>query len=106
MSIFTCSNPGRHGQKSEKAQPGAPPHPGPDSGGSFDPSGCRLGANRGPPRYSDGVFATHNLRGYTKRPTVEEAEAYASRWAPWRSVAARILWHGYLTGELKPPGKP
>ena len=32
------------------------------------------------------------------RPPLESTEAvkYATRWRPWRSVAARILWHDYL----------
>ena len=30
------------------------------------------------------------------RPT---QHAIAERWAPWRAVAARILWHAYLSGE-------
>ncbi len=29
----------------------------------------------------------------------DEAVEYATRWRPWRSVAARLLWHEYLGGE-------
>jgi DNA-3-methyladenine glycosylase II len=29
-------------------------------------------------------------------PTADEQEARAARWAPWRSVAARLLWAHYL----------
>ena len=29
-------------------------------------------------------------------PTYEEAARLAHRWSPWRSVAARMLWHNYL----------
>lgn len=29
-------------------------------------------------------------------PGYEEAATIASRWAPWRAVAARMLWHAYL----------
>ena len=34
----------------------------------------------------------------TEPPPSHDAEAYATRWAPWRSVAARLLWHDYLGG--------
>jgi 3-methyladenine DNA glycosylase/8-oxoguanine DNA glycosylase len=30
-------------------------------------------------------------------PTAERIRGMASRWRPWRSVAARILWHFYLS---------
>jgi DNA-3-methyladenine glycosylase II len=35
-------------------------------------------------------------------PTVPDGaaqRAIAERWAPWRAVAARLLWHAYLAGE-------
>jgi len=31
-----------------------------------------------------------------ERPTGEKELAIAAAWSPWRAVAARILWHGYL----------
>ncbi len=31
-----------------------------------------------------------------ERPTGEGELAIAAAWSPWRAVAARILWHGYL----------
>jgi DNA-3-methyladenine glycosylase II len=46
------------------------------------------------------LTAMQNLRGLRRRPTVEQAEEQARRWAPWRAVAARLLWHGYLEGSL------
>ncbi len=36
------------------------------------------------------------VRGLTTRPTPEEMAEIAEAWRPWRAVAARILWHGYL----------
>jgi DNA-3-methyladenine glycosylase II len=35
-------------------------------------------------------------QGLPKRPSPDEMLAAAEAWRPWRSVAARILWHGYL----------
>ncbi len=46
------------------------------------------------------LTALQVLRRLRRRPTVEEAAAYVRRWSPWRAVAARILWHGYLAGSL------
>jgi DNA-3-methyladenine glycosylase II len=34
--------------------------------------------------------------GLDRRPTPDEMTALAETWRPWRAVAARILWHGYL----------
>ncbi|MEO8029862.1 MAG: DNA-3-methyladenine glycosylase 2 family protein [Gemmatimonadota bacterium] len=40
--------------------------------------------------------AIHRL-GYTRsRADYDRIRKLAERWAPWRSVAARILWHHYL----------
>jgi DNA-3-methyladenine glycosylase II len=36
------------------------------------------------------------VRGLACRPTSEEMADVAEAWRPWRAVAARILWHGYL----------
>ena len=32
-------------------------------------------------------------------PTARQAHAIAETWRPWRSVAARLLWHDYLSGR-------
>lgn len=32
-------------------------------------------------------------------PTSAEQESIALAWRPWRAVAARLLWHAYLSGE-------
>jgi DNA-3-methyladenine glycosylase II len=34
--------------------------------------------------------------GLERRPTPDEMTVLAEAWRPWRAVAARILWHGYL----------
>ena len=37
------------------------------------------------------------VRGLAGRPTPDEMLAIAEGWRPWRAVAARILWHHYLS---------
>jgi DNA-3-methyladenine glycosylase II len=44
------------------------------------------------------AIATQKLKGLIVRPTPTELEAIADNWRPWRAVAARILWHYYLSG--------
>ena len=36
-------------------------------------------------------------------PSSALAAGYALRWRPWRAVAARLLWHAYLSRRRKPP---
>lgn len=33
-------------------------------------------------------------------------DSYADRWAPWRAVAARLLWHRYLCVKQRGSGTP
>ena len=40
--------------------------------------------------------AVQNLKGLDHRLRRKELRMIADRWRPWRSVAARILWHHYL----------
>lgn len=40
--------------------------------------------------------AMQEVKGLASRPGTEQMEAIASAWQPWRSVAARLLWHFYL----------
>lgn len=47
------------------------------------------------------LTALQHLRRLPSRPTVVQAAEQARRWAPWRAVAARVLWHGYLEGSLR-----
>lgn len=44
--------------------------------------------------------AWHKLSG-EPRPTSEEFLVIAERWKPYRSVAARLLWHFYLSEKVK-----
>ncbi|MEM9216939.1 MAG: DNA-3-methyladenine glycosylase 2 family protein [Cyanobacteria bacterium P01_F01_bin.150] len=41
--------------------------------------------------------AIQQAKGLDKRPTSEEARVISLEWQPWRAVAARILWHLYLS---------
>lgn len=40
--------------------------------------------------------AVQEVRGLPPIPSTEEVDRIADQWKPWRSVAARILWHFYL----------
>jgi DNA-3-methyladenine glycosylase II len=42
---------------------------------------------------ADAMHRTMNLRG---RPGREEQQELAAAWAPYRSIAARLLWQSYL----------
>ena len=42
--------------------------------------------------------AVRHVKGLESRPTQEELEALSQPWRPWRAVAARLLWHHYLSG--------
>ncbi len=41
--------------------------------------------------------AYQKLAGLPSRPAADEFSALASRWRPFRSAAARLLWHFYLS---------
>jgi DNA-3-methyladenine glycosylase II len=43
--------------------------------------------------------AIRELRGLDARPSPDEMLALAEGWRPWRAVAARILWHHYLSSR-------
>lgn len=40
--------------------------------------------------------AAQRIKRLRSRPTVDKLEVLGRRWRPWRSVAARLLWHHYL----------
>jgi len=50
------------------------------------------------------AVALSELRRMKRLPTADEQSRLAGRWAPWRSVAARILWAHYLEarGQYSP----
>ena len=43
--------------------------------------------------------AIQQAKGLETRPTSEEAQVMSLAWQPWRAVAARMLWHVYLTSK-------
>jgi len=43
------------------------------------------------------ILAIQKLKGLEKKPRSEEIIALSNDWKPWRSVAARLLWHYYLS---------
>jgi DNA-3-methyladenine glycosylase II len=43
------------------------------------------------------VAAVQRIKGLASRPTPEEMDAHGEHWRPWRAVAARLLWHYYLS---------
>lgn len=47
------------------------------------------------------------LKGLASKPSGHELEAIGQPWQPWRAIAARVLWHFYLSqrrpGSTAPP---
>jgi DNA-3-methyladenine glycosylase II len=43
------------------------------------------------------AVAAQRVKGLNARPTPAELETMSSAWRPWRAVAARLLWHFYLS---------
>ncbi len=43
-------------------------------------------------------IAFQRLKGLKKKPVWEEIKSASNAWKPWRAVAARLLWHFYLSG--------
>jgi DNA-3-methyladenine glycosylase II len=47
------------------------------------------------------LTAVQKVKRLVSRPTPDELNALSKNWKPWRSVAARILWHYYLNGCIR-----
>lgn len=45
------------------------------------------------------VVAAKQVKNLDIRPSAEEFGRLGDAWRPWRSVAARLLWHHYLSAE-------
>ncbi len=43
------------------------------------------------------AVAVHRAKRLKARPTPDELDAIGVAWRPWRAVAARVLWHYYLS---------
>jgi DNA-3-methyladenine glycosylase II len=43
------------------------------------------------------AVALREVKRLRRLPDAERQLALSAAWAPWRSVAARLLWHYYLT---------
>lgn len=52
------------------------------------------------------VTAVVDLKKLASRPGPTEMEAIGEAWRPWRSVAARMLWHDYLSRRNRPVTVP
>ena len=45
------------------------------------------------------AVAVQRIKRLATRPTPEEMDAISDDWRPWRAVAARVLWHFYLSNR-------
>jgi DNA-3-methyladenine glycosylase II len=45
------------------------------------------------------AVAAQSIKGLRDRPTSDQLKKMSERWQPWRAVAARVLWHYYLSKE-------
>jgi DNA-3-methyladenine glycosylase II len=43
------------------------------------------------------VTAIQQVKELPSRPDEDAIEPFAEKWRPWRAVAARVLWHHYLS---------
>ena len=43
------------------------------------------------------AVSVQKVKNLASRPTPDELAAISTPWQPWRAVAARILWHDYLS---------
>ena len=54
------------------------------------------------PHYDLGlIVAAQEIKALPQRPSPQELEALAEPWRPYRAVAARILWHHYLSTRAR-----
>ncbi len=50
--------------------------------------------------------AVQRIKRLERLPTDDQLMALAAGWRPWRAVAARMLWHDYLSGGAEAPRAP
>jgi len=49
------------------------------------------------------ILAVQDIKRLPSRPNPEATAAIAESWRPWRAVAARLLWHHYLSRLFNKP---
>ena len=47
------------------------------------------------------IIAVQRIKQYPSRPTPLDLNSLAETWRPFRAVAARLLWHYYLSNQSK-----
>jgi DNA-3-methyladenine glycosylase II len=52
------------------------------------------------------AMALREVKRLDDLPTKDEQQVFACAWAPWRSVAARLLWAHYLAARGQYPSRP
>jgi DNA-3-methyladenine glycosylase II len=50
------------------------------------------------------AVGAEKIKNLKARPSADELQALGEQWRPYRAVAARILWHYYLSVIRPPPG--
>ena len=50
------------------------------------------------------AVGAEKIKNLKARPSTDELQALGEQWRPYRAVAARILWHYYLSVIRPPPG--
>ncbi len=46
------------------------------------------------------AVAVQRIKRLTSRPTPDELDVISTGWKPWRAIAARLLWHYYLSDRV------
>jgi DNA-3-methyladenine glycosylase II len=46
------------------------------------------------------AVAAQDVKRLESRPTPDELDVLSTNWKPWRAVAARLLWHYYLSNRV------
>jgi DNA-3-methyladenine glycosylase II len=47
------------------------------------------------------AVAAQGVKRLESRPTSDELDIISTSWKPWRAVAARLLWHYYLSKRMQ-----
>jgi DNA-3-methyladenine glycosylase II len=47
------------------------------------------------------AVAAHDIKQLQARPSPQELQRLGEAWRPWRAVAARLLWHHYLSKRAR-----